>query len=148
MEMKETRISEILQKKEKNVFSVTPKTTVFEALHLMASNKIGGVLVMEEDRIVGIFTERDYMNKIILEDRTSKETRVKDVMTVKVVFITPDVSIKEGLAVMTEKKCRHLPVLDNKKLVGMVSMDDLVRQIIKDQKITIKSLTEYIALSY
>ena len=143
-----TRVSEILKKKEGKIFSVTPKTTIFEAIHLMASNKIGAVLVMEKDRIVGIFSERDYMNKIILEGRTSKETLVKDVMTSKVTFVTPDVSLEEGLAVMTEKGCRHLPVLDNKELVGMVSMGDLVRKVIEVQKIHIQSLTEYIALSY
>lgn len=143
-----TRVSDILKKKEGNIFSVTPKTKVFEAIHLMASNKIGAVLIMDKDRIVGIFTERDYMNKIILEGRTSKETQVKDVMTPKVAFVTPDVSIEEGLAVMTEKGCRHLPVLDNKKLLGVVSMGDLVRKLIEDQKIHIQSLTEYIAISY
>ena len=143
-----TRVSDILQKKEEKIFSVSPKTTVFEAIHLMAANKIGAVLVMEKDRIVGIFSERDYMNNIILEGRTSKETQIKDVMTPKVTFITPDVSIEEGLAVMTEKGCRHLPVLDNKKLVGVVSMGDLVRKVIEVQKIHIQSLTEYIALSY
>jgi CBS domain-containing protein len=142
------RVSDILQKKEGKIFSVTPKTTVFEAIHLMASNKIGAVLVMEKDRIVGIFSERDYLNKIILEGHTSKETKIKDVMTPKVTFITPDTSIEEGLAVMTERGCRHLPVLDNKKLLGVVSMGDLVRKVIEDQKIQIQSLTEYIALSY
>jgi CBS domain-containing protein len=143
-----TRISDILQKKGDKVYSVSPKTTVFEAIRVMAGHKIGAVLVMDDDRIAGIFTERDYMNKIILEDHSSKETQVKDVMTTKVVFITPDTFIEEGLAVMTEKRCRHLPVLDNKKLVGMVSIGDLVRQLIQDQKVAIKSLTEYIALSY
>jgi CBS domain-containing protein len=143
-----TRVSNILQKKEGSIFSVTPKTTVFDAIHLMASNKIGAVLVMEKDRIVGIFSERDYMNSVILEGRTSKDTSIKDVMTPKVTFITPDTMIEEGLAVMTEKRCRHLPVLDNKKLVGVVSMGDLVRKVIEDQKIQIQSLTEYISLSY
>jgi CBS domain-containing protein len=146
--MMKTRVSDILKKKEGKIFSVIPKTTVFEAIHLMASNKIGAVLVLDNDRIVGIFTERDYMNKIILEGRTSKETQVKDVMTTKVIFVTPDVSVEESMAVMSEKRCRHLPVLDNKKLVGMVSMGDLVRKVIEDQKIHIQSLTEYIALSY
>jgi CBS domain-containing protein len=143
-----TRISDILQKKGDKVFSVAPKTTVFEAIRVMAGHKIGAALVMDDDRIVGIFTERDYMNKIILENHSSKDTPVKDVMTSKVAFITPDALIEEGLAVMTEKRCRHLPVLDNKKLIGVVSIGDLVRQLINDQKIAIKSLTEYIALSY
>ena len=143
-----TRISDVLQKKGENVISVTPNTTVFEAIHVMADQKVGAVLVMDEDRILGIFTERDYMNKIILEERSSKETLVRDVMTPKVAFITPDTLVEEGLAVMTEKRCRHLPVLDKKKLVGIVSIGDLVERIIRDQKIAIKSLTEYIALSY
>jgi CBS domain-containing protein len=143
-----TRVSDILKKKEGKIFSVTPKTTVFEAIHLMASSKIGAVLVMDNDRIVGIFTERDYMNKIILEGRTSKETQVKEVMTPKVVFVTPDVTVEESMAIMSEKRCRHLPVLDNKKLIGMVSVGDLVRKLIEDQKVQIQSLTEYIALSY
>lgn len=143
-----TRISDVLQKKGENVISVTPKTTVFEAIHVMADHKVGAVLVMDEDRIVGIFTERDYMNKIILEKLSSKETLVRDVMTSKVAFITPDTLVEEGLAVMTEKRCRHLPVLDNKKLVGIVSIGDLVERIIRDQKVAIKSLTEYISLSY
>ena len=121
---------------------------VLEAIRIMAGHKIGAVLVMDDNRIVGIFTERDYMNKIILENHSSKDTPVKDVMTTKVAFITPDALIEEGMAVMTEKRCRHLPVMDNRKLVGVVSIGDLVRQLINDQKIAIKSLTEYIALSY
>ena len=143
-----TRISDILQKKGDKVYSVTPKTMVLEAIRIMAGHKIGAVLVMDDNRIVGIFTERDYMNKIILENHSSKDTPVKDVMTTKVAFITPDALIEEGMAVMTEKRCRHLPVMDNRKLVGVVSIGDLVRQLINDQKIAIKSLTEYIALSY
>ncbi len=143
-----TRISDILQKKGGNIISVTPKTTVFESIRLMATNKIGAVLVLEGERIVGIFTERDYLNKIILQGHSSKDVPVKDAMTTKVAFITPDTSIEEGLAVMTEKRCRHLPVLDNKKLVGVVSIGDLVRKVIQDQKVAIDSLTEYISLSY
>ncbi len=146
--MKEAKISDILEKKGNKIFSVKPDTTVFESIKIMADQKIGAVLVVGDDRLLGIFTERDYMNKIILEERSSKQVQVKDVMTSKVVFITPEDSVEEGLAVMTEKQCRHLPVLDNKKLVGLVSIGDLVERIIKDQKITIKYLTEYIALSY
>ena len=103
---------------------------------------------MANDQIVGIFTEHDYIGRVTLRDLSPKETLVKDVMTAKVAFVTPDTLIEEGLAVMTEKECRHLPVLDNRNFVGLVSMGDLVKRIIKDQKVTIKSLTEYIALSY
>ena len=143
-----TRVSDILKEKGDKVTSVNPKETVFETIHLMASQKIGAVLVMEEDRIAGIFTERDYLNKIILEGHSSKETQVKDVMTPKVVVITPDTLIEEGLAIMTEKRFRHLPVLVDKKLVGLVSIGDLVKHVIKNQKVAIKNLTEYIELSY
>jgi CBS domain-containing protein len=143
-----TRISDVLKEKTGKIFSVTPKTTVYDALRLMAEHKIGAVLVMDGENIAGIFSERDYMEKIILKDRSSRDTPIKDVMTSRVVFITPDTMVEEGLSVMTEKRCRHLPVLENKKLAGLVSIGDLVRRTIKDQKVAIKNLTEYIALSY
>jgi len=143
-----TRISDILQKKGNNVFSVEPKTTVFDTIHLMATHKIGAVLIMEGEQVKGIFTERDYLNRIILEGHSSKNTLVEDVMTGKLFFIPPDALVEEGLALMTEKRCRHLPVLEDKKLAGLVSIGDLVQQIIKDQKVAIKNLTEYIELSY
>ena len=143
-----TRISAILKEKGEKTFSVKPETTVFDAVSLMAEKKIKAVLVMAQDQILGIFTEHDYIGRVTLRDLSPKETPVKDVMTGKVAFVTPDTLIEEGLAVMTEKECRHLPVLDNRNLAGLVSMGDLVKRIIKDQKVTIKSLTEYIALSY
>ena len=143
-----TKISDILQEKKGRIVSVGPTSTVFESIKLMSGNKIGAVLVMEEDRILGIFTERDYMTKVILADHSSKELAIKEVMTSKVAFITPDTLIEEGMAVMTEKHCRHLPVLENKKLVGLVSMGDLVKRIISEQKKLISHLTKYIELSY
>ena len=143
-----TRISDVLQKKGSNVFSVDPKTTVFETIHLMATHKIGAVLVMEGEHVAGIFTERDYLNRIVLEGHSSKDTTVNTVMTTKVIFIPPDALVEEALALMSEKRCRHLPVLEDKKLAGIVSIGDLVQQVIKDQKVAIKNLTEYIELSY
>jgi CBS domain-containing protein len=148
MEMKETRISEILQEKGEKTITVTPDMAVSKAVKVMADNKIGAVLVVDKERLTGILSERDCAHEIILKDLKAKETSVKDVMTPKVVFVTPDTSVEEGLAIMTERRCRHLPVLDNKKLIGIVSMGDLVRRIIKDQKVAINYLTEYIALSY
>jgi CBS domain-containing protein len=148
MEMKETRILEILQEKGENTITVNPDVAVSDAVKIMAENKIGAVLVVDKERLTGILSERDCAREIILKNLKAKETRVKDVMTPKVVFVTPDTSIEVGLAIMTERECRHLPVLDNKKLIGIVSMGDLVRRIIKDQKIAINYLTEYIALSY
>lgn len=143
-----TRISAILKEKGEKTFSVKPDTTVFDAVSLMDEKKIKAVLIMAQDQIVGIFSEHDYIGRVTLRDLSPKETLIKDVMTPKVLFVTPDTLIEEALAVMTEKRCRHLPVMDNKKLAGFISMGDLVRRIIKDQKVTIKSLTEYIALSY
>jgi len=141
----ETKISDILKEKGGNIFSVTPNTTVFDTIRLMVDKNIGAVLVMDGDRLEGIFTERDYMSKIILKGYSSKETPVKGVMTTKVAYITPDASLEEGLAAMGEKRCRHMPVFENKKLVGVVSIGDLAKRMIKDQKVTIKNLAEYIA---
>ncbi len=134
-----------MQEKGGKIFSVTPDTSVFDAIRLMVEKKIGAVLIMDGDRLEGIFTERDYMSKIILKGYSSKETPVKDVMTAKIAYITPDISLEEGLAAMAEKSCRHLPVFENKKLVGVVSIGDLAKRIIKDQKVALNNLAEYIA---
>jgi CBS domain-containing protein len=141
----ETKVSDILEEKKQDIFSVTTDTTVFDTIKLMVEKNIGAMLVMDENRLKGIFTERDYMKKIILKGVSSKETPVKDVMTEKVTYISPDVSLEEGLAVMSEKQCRHLPVFENEKLLGVISIGDLAKRIIKDQEVTIKNLNEYIA---
>lgn len=141
----ETKVSDILEEKKQEIFSVTPDTKVFDTIKLMVEKNIGAILVMEKNRLEGIFTERDYMKKIILKGVSSKETPVKEVMTEKVAYISPDASLEEGLAVMSEKQCRHLPVFENKKLLGVISIGDLAKRIIKDQKVTIHNLNEYIA---
>ena len=141
----ETKVSDILEEKNKEIFSVRPDTTVFDTIKLMVEKNIGAMLVMDENRLEGIFTERDYMKKIILKGYSSKETPVKDVMTTTVAYISPGVSLEEGLAVMSEKRCRHLPVFENKKLLGVISIGDLAKRIIKDQEVTIHNLNEYIA---
>ncbi|MGD2086787.1 MAG: CBS domain-containing protein [Candidatus Aminicenantes bacterium] len=141
----ETKISDILEEKKQEIFSVTPDTKIFDTIKLMVEKNIGAVLVMEENRLAGIFTERDYMKKITLRGLSSKETPVKDVMTRQVAYISPKASLHQGLAVMSEKKCRHLPVFENKKLVGVISIVDLAKRMIKDQKVTINNLKEYIA---
>jgi CBS domain-containing protein len=141
----ETKVADILEEKKQEVFSVTPDTMVFDAIKLMVEKNIGAVLVVNENQLEGIFTERDYMKKIILKGIASKETPVKDVMTKKMAYISPDTSLEEGLAIMSEKKCRHLPVFENKELLGVISIGDLGRRIIIDQKITINNLNEYIA---
>ena len=141
----ETKVLDILEEKKQETFSVTPDTTVFDTIKLMVEKNIGAMLVINENRLEGIFTERDYMKKIILKGYSSKETPVKDVMTEKVAYISPDAFLEEGLAVMSEKQCRHLPVFENKKLLGVISIGDLAKRIIKDQKVTISNLNEYIA---
>jgi CBS domain-containing protein len=141
----ETKILDILKEKDKKIISVTPDTNVFDAIKLMVDHNIGAVLIMSDDRLEGIFTERDYMSKVILHGHSSKEIPVKDVMTAKMTYITPGISLEEALAVMAEKHCRHLPVFEDKKLVGIVSIGALAERIIKDQKVTIKNLSEYIA---
>ncbi len=141
----ETKVSDILEEKKQEIFSVAPDTTVFDTIKLMVEKNIGAMLVMAENRVEGIFTERDYLKKIILKGYSSKETPVKDVMTGKMAYISPDAFLEEGLAVMSEKKCRHLPVFENKKLLGVISIGDLAKRIIKDQKIAITNLNEYIA---
>ena len=141
----ETKVSDILQEKKQEIFSVTPDTMVFDTIKLMVEKNIGAILVMNEDRLEGIFTERDYMKKIILKGISSKETPVKEVMTEKVAYISPGASLEEGLAVMSEKGCRHLPVFENKKLLGVISIGDLAKRIIKDQQVAIHNLNEYIA---
>ena len=143
-----TRISKVLEEKGAAVFSVNPDITVYEALQVMAKHKIGAIMVIDGEHSLGIFTERDYMNKIIVQDRSSKNVLIKDVMSGQLVVVSPDTQVDEALAIMTEKHCRHLPIVDNKKLVGLVSIGDLVKRVIKDQNVAIKSLSEYIALSY
>lgn len=141
----ETKVSDVLEEKNQEIFSVTTDTTVFDTIKIMVEKNIGAVMVMENDRFEGIFTERDYMKKIIVMGLSSKETPIKDVMTRKVAYITPDVSLEQGIAVMSEKQCRHLPVFEDKKLLGVVSIGDLASRIIKDQRVTIQNLNEYIA---
>jgi CBS domain-containing protein len=141
----ESKVSEILKEKGKDVFSVTPDTSVFDAVSLMAEKNIGALIVMVGDQIKGIVTERDYARKIILKELSPKETLVKDVMTVKVASITTDSTLAEAMVEITANKCRHLPVFEDNKLVGLISIGNMAERMIKDQAATIKELNEYIA---
>ncbi|MCK4764507.1 MAG: CBS domain-containing protein [Candidatus Aminicenantes bacterium] len=144
----EIKISDVLEEKGRDVISVGLKATVFDAIKIMAEHKIGAILVLEGEKPVGIFSERDYMNKIILQGHSSKKTPVKDVMTRDVACVTSDAPLNEGLAIMNQVPCRHLPVLKDKKLAGVVSIGDLVRKMLKHQEATIHYLNEYIQLAY
>lgn len=137
-------VRQLLSAKARNVWSVSPSQSVFEALQLMAEKDIGAVLVIEGGTVVGIFSERDYARKVILKGKSSKETSVGELMTRDVLYVRPDQSIEECMAVMTDKHIRHLPVMENEKLLGIVTIGDIVKAIISDQQFTIRELENYI----
>lgn len=137
-------IRDVLKSKGNAVFSISANETVYKALELMAAKNVGALLVTEDDQVTGIITERDYARKVILEGRSSLNTTINNIMTTKVLYITPDKSIEEGLAVMSDKCCRHLPVFEDKKLVGMVSIGDLVKANVAEKEFMINQLEHYI----
>jgi CBS domain-containing protein len=141
-------IGDILDHKGRNVYSIPPDSTVYEAIALMSEKNIGALLVLDGDEMVGIITERDYRNKVILQGRSSKTTPVKDIMTENVNYVTSKQTVKECMALMTNNKFRHCPVIDDGKLSGIVSIGDLVKAVITEQKIEIDYLKGYITGVY
>ena len=139
------KVKDILRRKGNQVISVSPQSSVLDALKLMAEKNVGGVLVMEGENLVGIFTERDYARKIVLKGKTSAESKICEVMVSNLITITPDNDISDCMHIMTNKTIRHLPVLDNKKLVGLISIGDVVKSIIEEQQSVIQHLEQYIA---
>jgi len=138
--------AEILKSKAKQaVHSIAPGDSVFDAVKLMADKNIGALLVMEADRIAGIVTERDYARKIVLMSRSSKETPVREIMTAEVMYVHPGQTSDECMVLMTENRLRHLPVIDGDKLLGLISIGDLVKSIISEQRFTIEQLEHYIS---
>jgi CBS domain-containing protein len=137
-------VRHLLQEKGHQIWSITPKATVYEALELMATKNVGAVLVIENENVVGMLTERDYARKVVLKGRTSKTTTVGELMTRDVLYVGPDESIEDCMAIMTNKRLRHLPVMENGKLVGLVSIGDVVKAIISDREFTIRELERYI----
>jgi CBS domain-containing protein len=138
-------VRDILAAKGHQVWCVEPGATVFDALRFMAEKEIGALVVMEGDRVVGVLSERDYARKIVLLGRASPTTAVKEIMTSPVVYTHSDQAIEECMALVTEKRVRHLPVMDEGKLVGLISIGDLVKSIIADQKFIIEQLVRYIS---
>jgi CBS domain-containing protein len=138
-------VHDILRHKGHAVWSVRPTDKVLDALGVMADHDIGAVLVLDDDKLVGILTERDYARKVVLAGRTSRDSEVKDVMTARVTCVSPSRSIEECMALMTEKRLRHLPVVDHKEVIGVVSIGDVVKAKIDDQAFTIEQLQLYIA---
>ena len=140
-----TTTHDILRSKGHTVHSVRPDDTVLAALGVMAEHDIGAVLVLDGDKLVGILSERDYARKVVLAGRSSKDSQVQDVMTTHTVCVTPERSIDECMALMTDRRLRHLPVVDHKQVIGLVSIGDLVKATIDDQEFTITQLQSYIA---
>jgi CBS domain-containing protein len=139
-----TSVRNLLQLKGNEVWSITPDTLVFDALKVMAEKNVGALLVVEGVNLIGIFSERDYARKIVLKGESSHKVMIKEVMTSGVVSVRPEQSIEECMALMTSKHVRHLPVLENNKLIGLISIGDVVKAIISDKEYTIKQLENYI----
>ena len=138
-------VAEILRSKpDPTIYTIAPGASVYDALQLMADKNIGAVLVVEEGKIAGIFSERDHARRLALMDRSSKQTAVREVMTAPVMYARPDQTNEECMALMTKNRLRHLPVMDKDRLVGLVSIGDLVKDIISEQQFTIDQLQHYI----
>ncbi|MFK8014763.1 MAG: CBS domain-containing protein [Gammaproteobacteria bacterium] len=138
-------IKTLLEKKGGHVWSVAPKTSVFDAITLMAEKQIGAVVVLEDEKLVGIFSERDYARKIILKDRSSRNTLVEEIMTSKVICARQSQQVEECMAIMMNGKFRHMPVVEDRKVIGVVALGDLVKVVIAEQQFTIEQLESYIS---
>ena len=137
-------VEQILQEKGQQLLSIAPDATVFSALQLMAEKDVGALVVLDGEKLVGILSERDYARKVILFGKSSRETLVREVMTDKVLCLRPRQTVEECMALMTEKRIRHLPVLDHKKVIGVISIGDVVKETISEQKFVIAQLENYI----
>ncbi|UCC14318.1 MAG: CBS domain-containing protein [Gammaproteobacteria bacterium] len=137
-------IEQLLGAKNTDIWSIDPDGLIFDAITLMAEKEIGALLVIEDERVVGILSERDYARKVLLRGRSSRETPVREIMTSDVIFATPDQTVEDCMTLMTHKRIRHLPVLSNGRLVGVISIGDLVKAVIADQQETIEQLESYI----
>jgi CBS domain-containing protein len=137
-------VRQLLELKRYSVISVSPDTSVFDALKLMAEKEIGAVLVVDQERLEGIFSERDYARKVVLHGKASKDTLVREIMTDKVVCVRPTQTIEDCMGLMTDKRIRHLPVLDNNNVVGVISIGDVVKEMLSEQEYVIKQLESYI----
>lgn len=131
-------------KPSQTVYTIAPAASVLDAVKLMATQRVGALLVMEGDVVVGIVTERDYARKVVLMGRASNQTPVRDIMTSPVMYVRPDQTNEDCMALMTENRLRHLPVMDNGKLIGLISIGDLVKDIISEQQFVIQQLEHYI----
>ncbi len=137
-------VSQILKTKVNKIWSIAPQETAYKALQLMSEKNLGALLVIDNGKIVGLFTERDYARKVILKGKSSKTTNVSELMTKEVLYVSPETSVEDCMSLMTEKRVRHLPVMEKKHLVGVVTQGDVVKQLIADQKFENEQLERYI----
>lgn len=137
-------VHHIIRSKGSAVFSIRPGITVFNALEIMLEKNVSSLVVMEDEKLIGIFTERDYARKVTLKGKTSKETPVGDIMSGNVITVSPDSTIDECMNLMTNNFIRHLPVMENDKLIGLISIGDVVKYIIQEQKFIIENMEQYI----
>ncbi|HNV55934.1 MAG TPA: CBS domain-containing protein [Smithellaceae bacterium] len=141
-------VRDILKTKDGRIQTISPKATVYEALEKMSEKEIGALVVMENKKVVGIFSERDYARKIILQGKTSKKTLVKEVMSSHLFSVTPDTTVEDAMVLMTGKHIRHLPVFEKSKFVGIISIGDVLKLIISNKDFLINQLSDYIAGKY
>jgi CBS domain-containing protein len=137
-------VKQLLDQKGHEILSIGPDETVFDAIQKMADNNVGSLVVTQGEKLIGIITERHYARNVFLKGRSSPKTTVREIMSTHVVCARPEQSVEECMAVMTDKAVRHLPVLENKQLIGVISIGDLVKSIISDQKFVIEQLEHYI----
>jgi CBS domain-containing protein len=140
-----SRVSEILRGKGTDVLKIDASSTVFDAIKKIVDKNVGSILVTEGDEVVGIMTERDYLRKIAVLGRTSHETLVSEIMTAPLVYVTPETTIEESMAIMTDRRIRHLPVVEDEDVVGIISIGDLVKFQSREQSFQIQYLTDYIS---
>ena len=137
-------VAEILKSKGREVWTITPETIVFDALKTMADKNVGALVVLDRTTVIGILSERDYARKVILHGKSSKELKTREIMSANVYFVGPDQNIEDCMALFTNKRVRHLPVLRNDELIGIISIGDVVKAVIAEQEYTIKPLENYI----
>jgi CBS domain-containing protein len=141
-------VGSILKQKGRELWFVTPDQTVYDAIEKMADKGVGALLVMTKEKLVGIISERDYTRNVILKGRSSKTTLVKEIMTSPVIFVASDTAVDECMVIITKNRIRHLPVMENERVLGVVSIGDLVKWVVSEQEETIEHLQNYISTNY
>jgi len=143
-----TTVRQLLKAKGPKIWTISPQTTAYDGLKMMADHNLGALLVVEDGTLVGIFSERGYARKVILKGKSSKHTPIGELMVTSVIYVTLDNTIEDCMALITDKRTRHLPVLEDDELIGIISIGDVVKQVISEQEFTIRELEKYIKGSY